>query len=170
MSTNPSTTDQSLEVRQRAALRTMVRRRRRTILNVLAFVIATAVMVLLSLAQRDSQTVRRQAEFVDEIASVLNTKYAERFPPPTMPQLPDLEGDAWESWRYQYCYVPRNAYAATAEQPRAICYREHEVGLFLRPDGRHVIFFDGMRYEAQWVPEAKVAEMAKPWGIVLSPK
>lgn len=163
-SANSTTTD----VQKRAKLRIVSQRRRRVWLNLTLFVAATAIVVVLSMANRDSETIRRNERFVADVTARFQADYVKRPLPARMPLDEDLEEQMRNSWRNRFCYVPRNQWRFRDGDERvAVCYHDHPLMLFLRADGRHVIFYDGQRYWSQWTPEDELRRRADEWGLAL---
>jgi hypothetical protein len=178
---NAATAPAAKNVADRAALRTMSQRRRRVWINVSAFALLTGLMVLLSMAQRDEQAVRschdRLAFAADELQNRLSrgVTAVDNLPLPGSTGVakvatgqPRNEDEAFEN-RVHYFY---NADWWRGRHRRRVvgvcsCAAPHQ--LFLRPDGRHVIVFDGQRYELRWMTESEFARQAPEFGLDVPP-
>lgn len=141
----------------------MLRRRRRVLMGLLWIAVPTVGMVLLSMAQRDAQAVQRDADITGFVTERLNAEFQRRRLPWTLslPDAEELAGDETrerllrrvERHRPTYRYASDNFRKSSAEQPRAIFYRETPLRLFLGSNGRHVVEYDGSEYVARWYSE-----------------
>ena len=79
------------------------------------------------------------------------------------------EQDEWQSEvleaRQHYFY--NSQYAAAHSGPRivGVCCCKNTHHLFLQSSGRHVIVFDGEKYEVRWITEAELRKQATLWGF-----
>jgi len=169
-SVNPAPTQLNhAGVRQRAAVREMTQRRRRVIMNVVFFVLATAGMLMLSLITRDSHAFKRSEAFAQELTQYLNEHYSDRRLPTEMPMPGNMSEALRESLRDRLCYLgqkPRRE-AILKKTKRAVCYPVYPLRMYLRPDGRHIILATPDGFEYQWLPEAEIKQKADELGIVL---
>jgi hypothetical protein len=167
----------------RAAIRTMSQRRRRVWINVAVFVLVTTVMVLLSMAQRDYQSVRdcwkRMNGTGQELQKLLSRGEAAPLllPLPQPRELPanasqaerDRRDDEFLLMRQHYFY---NAHygrpqAQQRQRPVGVCCCAALHHLYLRTNGRHVIVFDGQRYELRWLTESEFRRQAAVLELVV---
>lgn len=177
-------TQTAKSVADRATRRIMSQRRRRVWFNVAVFVLVTAVMVVLSMAHRDHQSVRsceRRLEFARQELQKLLDDHG-RVAPGSLP----LEGwkevkEMWEpsspaeqemhdeyySRREHYYYNSRYGRQLARRAPIGVCCCADQHRLYLRADGRHVIVFDGQRYELRWMTEREFHEQATALELTL---
>lgn len=168
-------------VADRAALRAMAERRWRVWINVAAFVLATALILVLSMAQRDHESVQKCHERMDYARQQLQDLLAQgqlvplRLPLPEGEQLPadaspaereQREEDAL-SRREHYFYNMRYARSLGRSTPVGVCCCKYPHRLYLHQDGRHVIIFDGEQYELVWLTETEFRRQEKTLGFDL---
>ncbi len=154
----------------------MAQRRRRVWLNIGGFVLVTGLMVVLSMLQRDQQSIvscRERLVFATrELQKRLGRGQTELVDLP----LPDSKGDSAQP-QSEEAFENRAHYFYNSdwwrEQPKrkvvgvCCCAAVHD--LFLRPDGRHVIVFDGTKYELRWMTEAEFARQGPELGLDVPP-
>jgi hypothetical protein len=143
------------QVQQAAVLRAARRRRRKIIFNLLAFMAATVAMVLISLSFRDDREQGSVERFVGELATMFNAHYTDRRPPPQLPRPQSIPPAAFNDWRERLCYLWKNWTLAEPGEPIAICYTLPPTTMYLRPPGRGVVLYNGVGYEARWMPESE---------------
>lgn len=157
-----STQVAAAEAAERAALRTMAARRRATRRRLVTTVVVGVAMVLMVMATRDNQSVRRCRASADYAAGVFRAELARHQPLPlSFPR--SREGQVMP--REHYHYSPLNASLIALRRPIGICYCEDRHNLFLQADGRHVLLFDGERIDVQWVTESEFRAQADAWGF-----
>ena len=132
-----------------------------------AFVIVTVAMVILSMAHRDSQAVRRIEQQAQFIADRFQAQYVDRSLPTDLPTPPEIDATQAELWREGYIYLRRNQANASPDAPQAVCYSDPAARLYLRANSRAVILFDGQRYEAVLLKEDAFRARAAQCGITL---
>jgi hypothetical protein len=160
----------------------MAERRWRVWINICVFVLATALILVLSMAQRDHQSVQTCFERMDYIRQQLegllgkgevaprHLPLPEVEPPPSDASLDERERYEEEvlSRREHYFYNTRyGAAAATPDAPTGVCCCKAPHRLYLREDGRHVIIFDGEQYELIWLTESEFRRREKALGFDL---
>ncbi|MFH1746493.1 MAG: hypothetical protein ABIG44_05545 [Planctomycetota bacterium] len=169
----------------RAARRRMTERRRRVWLNLLLFGVVLVVAVLLSMAQRDHQSVRSCDQRLTVTCQELQKMLAQgKVAPKNLPlPLPGSEyGDAMLSeeeaaaddeaffvMRAHYFYNAHYARQSASGQRVGVCCCANAHALYLREDGRHVVLFDGENYELVWMTEEEYQRQAAELGLCVSP-
>ena len=157
----------------------MSERRWRVLLNVTVFVAATGAMVLLSMSHRDAQAVQTCREQMDytcqELQKLLETgQVAPRSLPLPLPPEPGegasaAEKEKWQSEtlaaREHYFYNSQYATTRSGGQTVGVCCCKNTHHLFLRANGRHVVVFDGQKYEVRWLTEAELRQQAASWNL-----
>ena len=173
---NPS----ARSVTDRAAVRTMRERRRRVWRNVGVFLLVTSLMVVVSMAHRDHQAVRGCRERMtfarDRFQELLGTVE----PAPDQLPLPGLEADdptdvtrtpgedqVLFDLRMNYLYNSDYWRQARRRRPVGVCCNREPHRLYLQANGRHVIVFDGDKYELLWMTEPEFRERAAELGFSL---
>ncbi|MGE0479657.1 MAG: hypothetical protein AB7Q17_04200 [Phycisphaerae bacterium] len=156
------TTVAAAEAAERAALRTMAARRRATRRRLITTVVVGVAMVLMVMATRDNQAVRRCRASAEYAAGVFRAELARHQPLPLSFPRP-REGQIMP--REHYHYSPLNANLIALRRPIGICYCEDRHNLFLQADGRHVLLYDGERIELRWVTEPEFVRQAEAWGF-----
>ncbi len=152
---------------QRVAHETLVQRRRRVIRSVLAVLAMTVVMVLLSLAGRDQQSIESCRQRMEAAVKILQESHGEwlrdplKFP---LPSIADRLGDVWREHVLDNWFYTEQA-ASKREVGVCCCERPHH-RMFMS-DGRYVIIFDvrRQRYELQWMDESRFAQRAEELGL-----
>ncbi len=154
--------DKPVDLDRRRRLRTMLSRRRRFWRSVFTFVIATTVMVLLVLANRDAQQFRRINQEARAIAEALQAKAAETGDLPLlMPNLPSPYGEAAKRYYFNMYYVEQQRWS----RPAGVCCSKKPWDFFLRSSGRVVVLYDGDKFVAQWMPEDEFHKLADKLGF-----
>lgn len=152
---------------RRAAQQTRRRRRRRVWLSIACYGLATAVMVFASLAHRDYRAVRSNERLMGELQALFQADYLDRPLPQKLP-LDDPEGPRVDvNWRKRLCYVPQNQWRLDELERVAVCYNDVPLTFYVRPDGRHLILFDGREYTLEWLSEAEFRQQHDRYGIRL---
>ncbi|MBN2445370.1 MAG: hypothetical protein JXO22_01495 [Phycisphaerae bacterium] len=162
-------TERSIDVDRRAAARTMQTRQRRIIRNLVTFAIAVTVMLMLSLAHRDSQAVRAYHDGLAHLPAALKDALAHGGLPANLPPPPGLSTDEVERWRDRLLYLRDNVKKIGDHKRVAVVYMDHPLNLFLRADGRHLILYDGKEFERVWMTEREVRERKDELAIYLGP-
>ncbi len=144
------------------SLRVVATRRRKVARLLIVVVLVTAAMVLLSIANRDEQSVSRCRRDLDYAVEQLRERLAEGA---GLPRELAYRPDAAPRLQYHYHYVPRNALRAEAGVPAGIacCVAPH--GLYFDTDGRHVVVYDGKDFEIRWMTEEEFAIRADALGL-----
>lgn len=143
----------------KATMRIVTLRSRRIIRGFAVFIVGMAALVILSLATRDGQELHRCEANLQFAADQFN-RTPQSGLPFVLPQ--PTEGSLLQN-RYRqshFRYLPSNRELAATIKPVGICQCERPHDLFLREDGRHVMVFDGAKYEVRWMPEAEFASRA----------
>jgi hypothetical protein len=146
-------------VAERVRRRTTAARRRRFVRSAVLFLFLTAAMVLVSLAHRDSQAAKAAEQcraWAEYAARELTAKYKGRMLPLL---LPHREKDR-ERVRTHYHYEWSNDRHVAANERVGVCCCKQPHRFFLRPDGRHVILFDGEDFRVVWMTEDAFRERA----------
>jgi hypothetical protein len=147
-------------VAKAAVRKSYLRRRRRILRNVAAFVLATVAMVVVSMAFRDENTVTNAHDFMNTLAAELQRNHVTEPLPPKLPQPPGMRDETFQDWRDRLTYLYRNWWSAKPDQPVAICYSFHPIYRYLGEDGRMLIEFDGKRYRVRWMTETEFRDTA----------
>ena len=151
--------ERSIEADRRAAARTRHTRRRRIIRDTVTFIIAVAVMVMLSMAHRDSQAVRASRDSLGHLTAELQEAYERGSLPAKLPTPNGLDSDEALAWRDRLIYLRGNIRKkGENHQLVAIVYADQPLSLFLRADGRHLIVFDGKKFERIWMTERELQQ------------
>lgn len=148
---------------QRVSLRVMARRRRHVLRNGLVVLVVTAVMVVLSLANRDWQDVRRCRENLDYAVGEFRRTIDSRLLPRAFPQRPETRSAPGVHYHYQPLSVVLDMKRGTVGI--CCCARPHR--LFLDRDGRHVVTYDGKDFAVRWVTEREFADRAATLGLTV---
>lgn len=158
-----------ISARHRAAQREVTQRRRRVLLNIAFFIIATCAMLLLSLITRDSQAHRRSESFSQQLAGVLNSDFRERPLPIEMPMPENMSESLRKATRNGYVYLGQSSRreAVLQNQPRVVAYPMSPLRMYLRTPGRHIVVATELGFESRWLNEEEVVEQADKLGIVL---
>jgi len=147
-------------------------RRRRVWRSLAVFVIVTAAMVVLSMAQRDYQAVQACRDRLEFTRGQLQELLAHGTVAPLELPMPGHSTEAGGTpaprkpaedpfvARAHYFYNARYARQPDRKDPVGVCCCEAPHHLYLRPDGRHVIVFDGQRYSLGWLSEAEFQRRA----------
>ncbi|MBU0640499.1 MAG: hypothetical protein KKB50_16675 [Planctomycetes bacterium] len=151
---------------ERATRRTLSHRRWRVWRMIAIFVIATATMITLSMANRDAQSVRTCQTNLRYALDVFRSEHKGKPLPWTLP-MPHAERDLLRS---HYRYAPQNANLLDTYSPVGICWCDQPHHLFLRPSGRHLLLFDGEEYEIRWMSEAEFRTNAARFGLNIQSK
>ncbi len=156
----------NVDVKQRAALRMLLFRRRRVIKRVVIFAVATLGMIIVSMMHRDAQTVWRLEKETMHLPRVFQEKYGSHGLPTNLPPPPGLSAEHEEAWRSRYIYVRSNQRIAQSDHPKVICYSDPQTSLYLRANGRIVVLYDGRTYSLVWMKardfQARAADLGVP--------
>jgi hypothetical protein len=181
---DPSGETQIQAATKAAALQTLTRRRRRVWRNLILITIITAVMVALSMAERDNQSLRGSVKACRDNLEFAAAKLQEAFdrgqpaptrlPLPQDPAPPGLSPAALEAYQdaqldriLHYHYEPTHRKAVSPGRKTIICYCVKPHALYLHDDRRHVILFDGQKYEVASLSETEFRRRAAELGIPL---
>ena len=149
-------------VTDRVRTRTFLHRRGRLLRGIALFVPVTAVIVYLSMLQRDTQAMKVGETNARMIADAMQTQLtAEHVPPQRMPDLPAPYQGVVERYYFNYFYGNK----LQTSQVVGVCAMRQSTRLFLREDGRFVVLFDGSKFWSEWMTEAQFAQRAKALGI-----
>jgi hypothetical protein len=158
-------------------LQTLRRRRRRVWRNFAFIVLITFIMVLLSVAERDNQSLRGSVQRcyhdLEYACGVLQAQFDQgraapaTLPLPEEPEPPDLKPAEREQFeqrqldrRLRYIYLARHRGQVRAGRPALVCQDVQMHDLYIRPDQLHVILFDGRNYELRTLHREDLAQMA----------
>lgn len=141
----------------------LVSYRRRRIARALGvMVIGGAAVVLVSMVNRDNLAVaadRKRLEFWrDEFTAMMS---AGRSAPLDLPVPRGKDAKLRESYSYNVMYVT----TARTHGRAAVVYRNTPLLLFLRAGGRHILTFDGDRYEIVWVNQKEFTGLRPQLGL-----
>lgn len=160
--------------------RAVERRRLRVWANVAGFLVVTAIMVVLSMAQRDTQSMQRCERNLEFASGRLQAMLAEgRYAPLNLP-LPGMEEETTNprvraleenagvvQVREHYFYNSRYRPPRDEETWVGVCCCRASHRLYLFPEGRHVLVFNGSGYEIRWLLEADFRAQAAELGFNL---
>lgn len=168
------------------ARQTVAQRRRRVWFNLMLFLVVTAGMVVLSMAQRDHAALRgtiadcrKRLEFVRDELQTLFDRTGQLAPDELpLPELAasgqdadktkgSLDDEEFFTLRTHYIYNARYA-QASKRQLVGVCCCEQAHDLYLQRDRRHVLLFNGKRYEVLWMSETEFRRRAHELGFHLS--
>jgi hypothetical protein len=158
-------------------LHMLKRRRRRVWLNTVGIVLITLLMVLLSVAERDRQSLRgsvlrcqKDLEYAREVlqagfdagrpAPAKMPLPAVQIPPDLTPKERERFDQQREDWRRHYLYRAGHRGQVRVGKPVVVCQDEHMHDLYINPDQLHVILFDGQTYELKTLHKDDLAQMA----------
>jgi hypothetical protein len=158
-------------------LQMLKRRRRRVWLNTVGIVLITLLMVLLSVAERDSQSLRGSVtQCQQDLMVVRDALQAEfkagrpapaKMPLPVVPIPPDLspaQRDRFEQRQAErrqcYVYLAGHRGQVRDGKPVVVCQDLHLHDLYIHPDQLHVILFDGHDYKLETLHRHDLAGMA----------
>jgi hypothetical protein len=152
---------------ERVTMRTLGERRRRVLRSVLFVVVVMLVMLVLTLANRDQQSIDACKKRMEYAVATLRDHHGEFLRDPQKFPLPLIArhfGDAWrdhvlDNWRF-------SEQAAFAREVGVCCCERPHSPLFLAP-GRHVIIYhvDTQQYELKWMTEREFAKRAEALGL-----
>lgn len=173
MTTDAPASATSSAIREDAALRTMRERRRRVWRNVLAVVVVTAGIGVLTILNRDAAAIRSCRKRM-EFAALRFQELRDKGLPsePVLPLPEDVDGAAESRKRimelrdhvhYNVFYADRATF--TREVGVCCCLRPHS--RLFRSSGRHVIILDVDRgvHSVVWMDEAEFARRAEQLGL-----
>jgi len=159
---------------ERATQRVVSERRWRVWSNLTTFVAISVVMVLLSMALRDHQSIDSCYRRLSYTSADLQKRLARgevapfTLPLPSSPEstaaaLPDLgrrsaTDDPTPREHYYYNTFYARQQAGSGDVGVCCCKAPHD--LFLRSDGRHVLVFDGQHYALRWLAESEFRRAA----------
>lgn len=142
--------------------RTSLSRRWRLIRQMLIYLAVTLAMLAAAIANRDTQAVRNAEQRAQRIAAAMQDEFTQmNMPPLHLPALEPSSGVAPSNYYFNFAY-PRAQRLGGAVG--VTCARE-PLHLFLRPNGRYVVLFDGSRYTVEWFEQERFAELAPQWGM-----
>jgi len=167
-----------------AAEQTLARRRRRVWRNLTLIMVITGIMVVLSMAERDNQSLRGSIETCRRNLEFAAGRLQEAFdrgepaPPrvplpqdPAPPGLSPADQEAYQDAQLDrilhYHYEPMHRKALSPGRTAIICYCVKPHHLYLRDDRRHVILFDGRKYQVACLGETEFRRRAAELGIAL---
>jgi len=162
-------------------LEILKRRRRRVWRNALFILLVTLVMALLSVAERDNQSLRGSVQRchndLAHACQVLQATFDQGRPAPAdlpLPEEPEpanltpAEREQFEQGiidrRSRYIYLASHRAQAAAGRPALVCQDVQMHDLYIRPDQLHVILFDGQRYELLTLHREDLPRMADKRG------
>lgn len=143
-------------------LRVVATRKRKVARLVAVVVVVTAAIVLLSIANRDEQSVSRCRRDLEYAVEQFRQRAGEGVGLPR--ELP-RRADAGARVEYHYHYVPRNVLRERPGAPLGVvcCVQRHR--LYFDSDGRHVVTYDGQAFEIRWMTEEEFAARADALGL-----
>jgi hypothetical protein len=146
-------------VAQRALRRTLERRRRRFWRRVVVFVIVTAVMVTSALANRDMQRLRSIRKQGAALAASLQAYYEREKDLPLL--FPKPHEDLYKDYHFNLSYADQARSSARV----GVCCSKKPLWFLLRSDARVVVFFDGDKFSAELMDEARFRALASGLGF-----
>lgn len=152
------------EVTHQVRVRVMRARNRRLARSIALVLAVTAVMIVLALSNRDIQALRSARQTAERIASALQNEFDTHRRPPT-----DLRfmGHTAEDRALQHAFQFNSFYPTEIRSARSVgvCSRKFPISLYLQASGRFVTFFDGERFETQWLTEDEFRKRAASLGF-----
>ncbi|MDX2199833.1 MAG: hypothetical protein SF069_12795 [Phycisphaerae bacterium] len=150
--------------RQQATRQRVSAKQWRLLRGAVLFVISLAVVLLVSMYNRDTLEVQAdearmrfwQQRFTAIQAQNDLAPMVLPLPPGQAPSL--LDGFVYTRW-FDLVALNRGG--------TAVVYRREPLRFFLRPAGRHIVVFDGRKFRIEWVAERDFAERAGAYGIDL---
>ena len=143
-------------------LRVVTRRQRHVRRNVVVLIAMMAFLLLITLAGRDQQDVRRCRSSLEGAVAVLRDRVEPGLPDDFPRQ--DQEKTVAAS---HYDYRPGNLVAESLVSPFALVGCNSTHSLFLDTDGRHVVLYDGKDFEIRWMTETEFRERASSIGLAV---
>lgn len=167
MSPDTSTLSNPSVASDRVALRTLGERRRRVLRRVLFVVVVSLVMLVITIANRDQQSIDSCKKRMEYAVSALREHHSDwlrdpqKFP---LRLIAEQMGDVWrdhvlDNWRF-------SEQAAFAREVGVCCCERPHNPLFL-PPGRHLIIYHVAKreYELKWMTEREFARRAEELGL-----
>lgn len=161
MSANEHSTALDRGAAQKVSLRTLHERRWRIWRRLLLMIVVTITIVVLALAQRDIQRIRWHEREMERIADALRGAMAQRGAAPEVLGLARDESGAAGLYQFNVNYRQH----AERRGRSAVCVMRKPVPLFLRPNRRYLILFDGREFTVGWLTEPRFAEQSEPLGL-----
>lgn len=147
---------------EKVRLRTLFKRRGKLIWALLWFVPVTAMLTGLAMLQRDFQAQRSARNQANILATAFQAEYQQhKSLPAQMPQL--APPDAAIADRYFFNFFYSNSLGAAGRV--GVCCMRSSLRLFLAPDGRFVIVYNGQSFAAEWLTELEFQKQAKSLGF-----
>lgn len=150
---------------EQVARRTLGMRRRRVWRSVGLVVLLTLAMVILSVMNRDQQSIDACRERMTFAVGEFQRQLDERGISPSALPLPEGDADARERFRGHVLYNVLYTGSSRTEVGVCCCQEPHD-RLFM-PPGRHVIVFNvrQRRYELRWMTEEEFVRRADELGL-----
>jgi len=161
MSVNDRSVVLDRQAEERVSLRTLYERRWRFWRRLWLMIVGTITIVVLALAQRDTQRIRWHEREMARIAEALRGAIEEKGAAPEVLSL--ARSDSEVATRYLFNVNYRQH--AERRGRSAVCAMRGSIPLFLRPSGRYLILFDGHRFTVEWMSEARFAEQSEALGL-----
>lgn len=137
---------------ERVGLRQYSERRRRVWRSAVLFLAVTTTMILLAVSQRDAQAVRHcRGQLERALVEFERARQAGRAPAPRLAHGPDSPPLLSEHYYYNVLFLDM----VRSVRPVATACCAHRHRLFLRPDGRHVMTYDGAAFRIEWMTEGQ---------------
>lgn len=155
---NPSQPD----LDRRARLRIFIQRRRRFWRSVALFILMTTAIVLLALANRDTQKWRAVCKQAEMVAEALQDAAEEHNSLPL--RLPDIT-TPYGAIHGKYYFNMYYASQAKWVKPVGVCCYKTPVRFYVRGDGRPVVLYDGEEFRAEWRTEDEFGAEAEALGL-----
>ncbi|RMF76209.1 MAG: hypothetical protein D6744_12535 [Planctomycetota bacterium] len=154
------------EIARDVRTRLLMQRHWRFLRSVALVIVMTGVMLFAAIHTRDTQTRKQSARLGRALAAAMQERFDQTHRPPRdLPPLPSPEQTRLARARYTLNLF----YAEQIRTARSVaaCYPRGPLSMALRETGRHVVFFDGKRFESRWVPEDEFRRRASSWGVLL---
>lgn len=165
---NRSAADLAAQRRAQVAPRVLSRRRRRVFWRILLTLLALALMISISVLQRDQQRLQSAEDNVAHLPAVLQRFLAADGFPRDLPPPTDVEAagaPAVRRWRDALIYAPQNLTDANPRRSVAIVYPQVATALYTRANGRYIVTYDGASFRVEWFTEADLRDAASSLGI-----
>jgi hypothetical protein len=146
---------------QRATVRVMAERRWRLWRRLAVIVVVSAVIVLLALLQRDTQSRRGFERDAERLAAEFEGELARRGVPPDIFLFAQRDDPAIAEFYFNTSYSLRFGDGEAV----GVCCMRAPLGLFLQEDGRYVILFDGKSFAVRWMTESEFRSRAPELGL-----
>jgi hypothetical protein len=151
-----------VELSDRVSLRVMRARKWRIWRNLLLMTVVTAVIIVLAMLQRDSQSMRRAARETQHIVSAFHrTQEATGTLPERLPPLENRPADVWNAYYFNPAYTRQ---AQRGELTGVVCPRD-DLRMYLGESGRYIVVYRAGQFESRWMKADEFKQAATRLGL-----